>query len=108
MASNGTNAIAVNNVEMAYGEFVIQRDLEFNVRTGEVFVIMGDSGSGKSTLLRHLIGLQRPVKGSINYGDIDFWQLDDEQRRRSKFLRRKCGHPPISTIRFAPRRSIQA
>ncbi len=82
MASNGTNAIAVNNVEMAYGEFVIQRDLEFNVRTGEVFVIMGDSGSGKSTLLRHLIGLQRPVKGSINYGDIDFWQLDDEQRRQ--------------------------
>ena len=82
MASSGTNAIAVNNVEMAYGEFVIQRDLEFNVRTGEVFVIMGDSGSGKSTLLRHLIGLQRPVNGSISYGDIDFWQLDDEQRRQ--------------------------
>jgi phospholipid/cholesterol/gamma-HCH transport system ATP-binding protein len=82
MASSGTNAIAVNNVEMAYGEFVIQRDLEFSVRTGEVFVIMGDSGSGKSTLLRHLIGLQRPVKGSISYGDIDFWQLDDEQRRQ--------------------------
>lgn len=82
MASTETNAIEVNNVKMAYGEFVIQRHLKFNVRTGEVFVIMGDSGSGKSTLLRHLIGLQRPVKGSISYGDTDFWQLDDDQRRQ--------------------------
>ncbi len=82
MANEETYAIEVNNVKMAYGDFVIQRDLKFSVRTGEVFIIMGDSGSGKSTLLRHLIGLQRPVEGSISYGDTDFWQLDENQRRQ--------------------------
>lgn len=69
-------------MHMAYGDFVIQRDLEFKIRTGEIFVIMGDSGSGKSTLLRHMIGLQRPAEGKIFYGDASFWDLTDEERRR--------------------------
>lgn len=81
MARIESIAIAVDHLEMAYGDFVIQRDLNFRVRTGEVFVIMGDSGSGKSTLLRHLIGLQRPAKGKIRYGDTDFWALNETERR---------------------------
>ena len=71
-------AIIVRNLEMAYGSFVIQRDLNFQIRKGEVFVIMGDSGSGKSTLLRHMIGLQAPSKGEILYGDTSFWEADEE------------------------------
>lgn len=81
MAKTETIAIAVDHLEMAYGDFVIQRDLNFTVRAGEVFIIMGDSGGGKSTLLRHLIGLQRPAKGDIHYGDTNFWTLHEEERR---------------------------
>ena len=44
---------------MAYGSFVLIRDLDFTVRRGDIFVIMGGSGCGKSTLLRHMIGLKR-------------------------------------------------
>ena len=77
-----TIAIAVDHLEMAYGEFVIQRDLNFQIHSGEIFIIMGDSGSGKSTLLRHMIGLQRPAKGEIRYGDISFWGLSQDKRRR--------------------------
>ncbi len=65
---------------MAYGEFVIQRDLEFTIRQGDVFVIMGGSGCGKSTLLRHLIGLIEPAKGEIRYHGDAFWQLDEHRR----------------------------
>lgn len=75
-------AITVDHLEMAYGDFVIQRDLNFQIHAGEVFIIMGDSGSGKSTLLRHLIGLQRPAKGEIRYGDVSFWELSEDERRR--------------------------
>jgi phospholipid/cholesterol/gamma-HCH transport system ATP-binding protein len=59
--------ITVENLTMAYGDFVIQRELNFSVRRGDVFVIMGGSGCGKSTLLRHLIGLQQPATGRILY-----------------------------------------
>lgn len=79
-------AISVDGLKMAYGEFVIQRDLNFAIRKGEIFVIMGDSGSGKSSLLRHLIGLQRPAEGKIYYGDASFWDLKEAER--SQFSRR--------------------
>ena len=57
---------------MAYGSFVLMRDLNFVVRRGEIFIIMGGSGCGKSTVLRHLIGLKEPAAGEIIYGDINF------------------------------------
>ena len=44
---------------------LILRDIDFEVRQGEVLVVLGTSGSGKSTLLRHLIGLQRPLAGEV-------------------------------------------
>ena len=57
---------------MAYGGFVLMRDLNFTVKRGDVFIIMGGSGCGKSTLLRHLIGLNEPAQGEIFYGDESF------------------------------------
>jgi phospholipid/cholesterol/gamma-HCH transport system ATP-binding protein len=82
MAREDTVAIGIDHLEMAYGNFVIQRDLNFKIHSGEIFIIMGDSGSGKSTLLRHLIGLQRPTKGQIFYAGTDFWGLQEEERRQ--------------------------
>jgi phospholipid/cholesterol/gamma-HCH transport system ATP-binding protein len=78
--SAGDAQITVKDLTMAYGSKVIQRDLTFTVRQGEVFIIMGGSGCGKSTLMRHLVGLQRPAKGSVLYGATDFWNAPDEQR----------------------------
>ncbi len=69
---------------MAYGDFVVQRDLSFDIRRGEIFIIMGGSGCGKSTLLRHLIGLVSPVRGSVHYGELDFWALNEEERAQFK------------------------
>jgi len=68
------------DVTMAYGDFVIQRDLSFDVARGEIFIIMGGSGCGKSTLLRHMIGLLRPAKGDVRYDGASFWGADDDER----------------------------
>lgn len=65
---------------MAYGDFVVQRDLNFTINKGDIFILMGGSGCGKSTLMRHIIGLKRPAAGSVFYGKIDFWQSTPEQR----------------------------
>ena len=74
--------IRVVDVTMAYGDFVIQRDLSFDVARGEIFIIMGGSGCGKSTLLRHMIGLLRPAKGDVRYDGASFWGADDDERQR--------------------------
>jgi phospholipid/cholesterol/gamma-HCH transport system ATP-binding protein len=88
-ATHGNGArphITVRDLTMAYGDFVVMRDLNFSINDGDVFIIMGGSGSGKSTLLRHLIGLEEPAKGEIFYGEKNFTQADDGERQ--KILRR--------------------
>ncbi len=66
---------------MAYGSFVVMRDINVRVRRGEIFIIMGGSGCGKSTLLRHMIGLKEPAKGDVYYDGVPFWKSDDEERQ---------------------------
>ena len=72
--------IEVDNLTMAYGDFVIQRDLKFTIKPQEIFVIMGDSGSGKSSLLKHMIGLKAPQAGTIHLHGEDFWDQTPETR----------------------------
>jgi phospholipid/cholesterol/gamma-HCH transport system ATP-binding protein len=72
--------VAVRDLTMAFGSLVVQRDLSFHVRRGEIFVIMGDSGCGKSTLMRHMIGLNYPAKGDVLYDGREFWAGGEEER----------------------------
>ena len=74
--------IVVKNLTMAYGSFVLQRDLNFTINRGDVFIIMGGSGCGKSTLLRHLVGLNEPAKGQVLYEGTSFWDADPAERDR--------------------------
>jgi len=74
--------ITVSGLTMAYGKLVIQCNLNFIVKRGDVFIIMGGSGCGKSTLLRHLIGLKRPAKGKIFFDGISFWEASSAERAR--------------------------
>ena len=66
---------------MRYGSRLIQGNLNFTVKRGDIMVIMGPSGCGKSTLLRHLIGLQQPYSGKILYSGQDVWQSSEEKRK---------------------------
>ena len=57
--------ISVRDLKTGYGEKVILQNVSFQVRRGEVFVILGGSGCGKSTLLKNLIGLYTPMEGQV-------------------------------------------
>ncbi len=72
--------LSVIDLTMAYDDFILQQAISFTVELGDIFIIMGGSGCGKSTLLRHLIGLKRPEKGQVMYGDLDFWGADAGER----------------------------
>ena len=78
--SRETPIIAVRQFTAGYDGQVLLRDLSFNIYPGEVFVILGGSGSGKSTLLKHMIGLYRPVTGSIHIEDKDIVTAQGEER----------------------------
>ncbi len=78
----GEARIEVRNLDMAYGDRVIQRNLSFTVRRGDIFIIMGGSGCGKSTLLRHLIGLIEPARGDVLYDGQNFWAAEPDVRDR--------------------------
>lgn len=67
---------------MAYGSFVIMRDLNFTINRGDIFIIMGGSGCGKSTLLRHLVGLKEPARGQVLYDGVSFWEAELEARKQ--------------------------
>jgi phospholipid/cholesterol/gamma-HCH transport system ATP-binding protein len=81
-AAPGAEApIVVEDVTMAFGDFVVQRDLNFTVNRGDVFVIMGGSGCGKSTVMRALLGMQRPAKGRVWFEGQNLWEIDETARQ---------------------------
>ena len=81
MSANGTEPhVVIKDLDMAYGSFVIQRDLTFNINRQDVFIIMGGSGCGKSTLLRHLVGLKAPARGQVYFDDRSFWEAEPDER----------------------------
>jgi len=80
--------IVVEDLEVAYGDMVVLQGINFEVRAGEVFVILGGSGSGKTTLLRNLVGLMRPKSGRILINGRDFTAMSPDERVE---MRRKMG-----------------
>jgi phospholipid/cholesterol/gamma-HCH transport system ATP-binding protein len=80
--------IEVRDLTVGYSDFVVQRGVTFQVRKGDIFIVMGGNGCGKTTLMRTMIGLLPPVQGSVLYGGEDFWQAVPEGRQR---LKRRLG-----------------
>jgi phospholipid/cholesterol/gamma-HCH transport system ATP-binding protein len=71
--------IEVKHLTIGYDERVVQRDLNFQVHRGEVFVILGGSGSGKSSLLKCMIGLLTPLEGEILFDGVDILTAEGEE-----------------------------
>ena len=62
--------ITMKDVTIAFEGVVAVEKVSFRVEPGDYLVIVGENGSGKSTLMRAMLGLVRPVNGSIVYGDV--------------------------------------
>jgi len=77
-ASDNPVKIEICDLTMAFGSFVVMRNINAKIHRAEIFIIMGGSGCGKSTLLRHMIGLKRPAKGDIIYDGESFWKATEE------------------------------
>ena len=78
----GEAPIIVKDLDIAYGEVVIQQDLNFTVGRNEIFVIMGGSGCGKTTVMRCMTGLKEPLRGEVILGGISLWDAETAELER--------------------------
>jgi putative ABC transport system ATP-binding protein len=83
-ASAVSKAYRMGEIEVA-----ALRQVDLDVREGEMLVILGPSGSGKSTLLHMLGGMDRPTSGSVRFRDTELTLLDD--RALTLYRRRHVG-----------------
>ena len=72
--------IRVEDLSAGYDDYVLMKDVNFTVKRGEVFVILGGSGSGKSTLLKHMIGLYQPMAGDVYIDGEDIVTAEGDAR----------------------------
>ncbi|MCF7791109.1 MAG: ATP-binding cassette domain-containing protein [Victivallales bacterium] len=73
------NIVTVNGLDIGYDENLVLKDINFSVKRGEIFAILGGSGSGKSTILKHMIGLYKPLKGEIIINGKDIVKFEESE-----------------------------
>lgn len=74
--------VEARDLTMAFGDYVLQRDLNFTINRGDIFIIMGGSGCGKTTLMHHIVGLRQPAVGQILLNGVSLWDAAPEERDR--------------------------
>jgi len=72
-------ALEVRGLTRSFGPRKILSDVSFQLKHGEILIIMGGSGCGKSTLLRHIIGSLKPDAGEIYIHGTEITKLNDEE-----------------------------
>jgi phospholipid/cholesterol/gamma-HCH transport system ATP-binding protein len=72
--------IRIRDLVNAFGPQVIHDGVDLDVRRGEVMGVVGGSGTGKSVMLRTVVGLNRPVSGSIDVLGHDVLHMNEEER----------------------------
>jgi phospholipid/cholesterol/gamma-HCH transport system ATP-binding protein len=85
-AAGANPKFRVEGLAFGYDGAIVQHDVSFEVNERSIFAIMGGSGCGKSTLMKTMIGLLKPIAGSIHVGGVDYWSVTEE--RRSEIGRR--------------------
>ena len=72
--------LRVKDLTVGFGSNIVQHELSFSIRKGSVFAIMGGSGCGKSTVLKAMIGLLRPINGTVIFNGEDYWAASEARR----------------------------
>jgi phospholipid/cholesterol/gamma-HCH transport system ATP-binding protein len=77
---NNQPLIKVQDLKAQYDSSIILENINFEVQSGEIFMIIGGSGCGKTTLLNHMIGLLRPSTGNILIDGKNINQSNESQQ----------------------------
>ncbi|GIQ68539.1 urea ABC transporter ATP-binding subunit UrtE [Xylanibacillus composti] len=73
----------IRNLEVAYGESMVLRDISLQVKPGEVVCLMGRNGVGKTTLVKSMMGILKPRSGSMVYNGLDMTRISADKRAKA-------------------------
>jgi iron complex transport system ATP-binding protein len=82
LSGTAVTQLEARQLRCAVGRRTVLRDVDLEVRTGEVLGVVGANGAGKSTLLRVLAGVRRPAAGRVLLGGRDLGVLPSRERAR--------------------------
>ncbi len=71
--------VDIQKFKKSFGQRVIHKSVDLQIRRGECLGLLGGSGAGKSVILRSLIGLEKPDSGKIMIGKVDITQLNERE-----------------------------
>jgi ABC-type multidrug transport system ATPase subunit len=87
--SNEKDVIVVRNLSRRFGDFYAVRDVDFTVRRGEIFGLLGANGAGKSTTFRMLCGLLPASEGTLQVAGVDLRRAAAQARARVGYMAQK-------------------
>ncbi|MBC35920.1 MAG: multidrug ABC transporter ATP-binding protein [Bacteroidetes bacterium] len=64
--------LVLNNVSKSFGDHQVLRDIDLEIKKGEIIGLLGKNGAGKTTFLNLIAGLLKPDSGTIKYGELDY------------------------------------
>lgn len=80
MSDTTDNIVEIENLRAGYGEKVIIKNVSLKVKRGTIVAIIGGSGCGKSTVIRTVVGLLRPMAGTVRVFGEDLHSMRETQR----------------------------
>ena len=82
----GDNLLKMRGIKKSFGDQVVLRGVDLDVRRGEVLVLLGGSGGGKSVLMKHMVGLLQPDEGTVT---LEGKVISDLSERGLSWARKK-------------------
>ncbi|MBO0454803.1 ABC transporter ATP-binding protein [Candidatus Enterococcus murrayae] len=79
-------SLAIQHVTGGYGHLPVLKDINFEVKNGEMIGLIGLNGAGKSTTIKNIIGLLTPQKGTITVDDLTLQQEPENYRKKIGYI----------------------
>ncbi|MBL4929432.1 ABC transporter ATP-binding protein [Fuscibacter oryzae] len=93
-----TSIISMQGLEKKFGTFTALRDIDLDVREGEILTFLGPSGCGKTTLMRIIAGFEDPTAGSLQLRGADMRRLPPEKRPINMVFQRYALFPHLDVF----------
>jgi ABC-2 type transport system ATP-binding protein len=78
--------VKVEHLTGGYGKRPVIKDINFELRKGEIVGLIGLNGAGKSTTIKHMLGLLTPMEGQLTISGIDIKQDVESYRRKLSYI----------------------